>query len=102
MGEEKVEQNIDRLSNFIFHILGCGKEDARRIVRGFYFKYLDEKEIFKDIKTNKKSNIDYVSKWAEFVRDNPAEIWSEVQNAVINLQFEEWRKLKREEKFWKD
>ena len=41
MGDEKIEQNIDRLRNFIFHLLGCGKMDALRILEGFKKKYLE-------------------------------------------------------------
>ena len=43
MGEEKIEQNVERLRNFIFHILGCGKDDARRIIKKFTKKYLENK-----------------------------------------------------------
>ena len=41
MGEDKVEQNASRLSAFLFHTLGCGKEDVRRIFGRFVEKYLD-------------------------------------------------------------
>ena len=40
MGDEKIEQNVERLWNFLFHILGCGKEDASRILAKFTKKYL--------------------------------------------------------------
>ena len=45
MGEEKIEQNVGRLRNFIFHILGCSKEDARIIINEFIKTCLDEKII---------------------------------------------------------
>ena len=41
MGEEKIDQNAERLSAFLFHTLGCGKEDVRRILDRFAEKYLD-------------------------------------------------------------
>lgn len=43
MGEEKIEQNAERLRNFLFHILGCGKEDARKIIDKFIGRYLNNK-----------------------------------------------------------
>ena len=38
MGEEKIEQNIERLDAFLFHTLGCGKEDVQIIIRGLLKK----------------------------------------------------------------
>ena len=43
MGEEKIEQNADRLRYYLLGELGCGKEDARRVLRKFIEKYLDGK-----------------------------------------------------------
>lgn len=48
MGEEKIEQNVERLRNFLFYILGCGKMDAQRIIDKFTKKYLDDKIKKKD------------------------------------------------------
>ena len=41
MGDEKIEQNVGRLKEFLFHTLGCGKEDTRRIFTQFAEKHLD-------------------------------------------------------------
>jgi len=41
MGEEKIEQNVERLSNFLFHTLGCGKEDTKKIINKFIKRYLN-------------------------------------------------------------
>ena len=34
MGNEKIEQNIDRVSIYVFHTLGCGIKDAEKIFTG--------------------------------------------------------------------
>ena len=34
MGEEKIEQNIERVYSFVFHTLGCSYEDAKKIFEG--------------------------------------------------------------------
>lgn len=33
MGDEKIKQNVGRLRTFLFHSLGCGKKDVRKIFR---------------------------------------------------------------------
>ena len=38
MGEEKIEQNIDRLDIFLFNSLGLGREDFKRVIRGLLKK----------------------------------------------------------------
>lgn len=40
MGDEKIDQNVERLRNFLFHILGCSKWDAREVIKKFNEKYL--------------------------------------------------------------
>ncbi len=38
IGDEKIEQNIQRLDIFLFHTLGCGKEDVKKIISGLLKK----------------------------------------------------------------
>ena len=41
MGEEKIEQNVDRLRLFLFHSLGCSKGDAMEIIDRLIKNYID-------------------------------------------------------------
>ena len=38
MGDEKIDQNIERLDHFLFHVLGCSKHDAKRIIKEILLK----------------------------------------------------------------
>jgi hypothetical protein len=33
MGKEKIEQNVERVYSFVFHTLGCGIKDAKKIFK---------------------------------------------------------------------
>ena len=33
MGEEKIEQNVERLEIYLFHSLGCSKKDVQEIIK---------------------------------------------------------------------
>ena len=39
MGEEKIEQNIERVYSFVFQTLGCSYEDANKIFKGTLKKW---------------------------------------------------------------
>ena len=39
MGPEKINQNIERVYEFVFHTLGCSFEDAKKIFEGILLKY---------------------------------------------------------------
>ncbi len=54
MGDEKIEQNIERVDTFLFHTLGCGKEDVKRIVKGM----LKKRRIDLDIERRDDSKIE--------------------------------------------
>lgn len=43
MGDEKIEQNVERLKIFLFNSLGCGKDDTRRILSLLIKNHLDGK-----------------------------------------------------------
>jgi len=34
IGDEKIEQNIERVYNYVFHTLGCGEKDVKKIFKG--------------------------------------------------------------------
>jgi hypothetical protein len=40
MGDDTIDNNVGRLRNFLFHILGCSNWDANEIIRRFIEKYL--------------------------------------------------------------
>lgn len=42
MGDEKIEQNVERLKLFLFHSLGCSKRDVRKIIDILERRYLDD------------------------------------------------------------
>ena len=44
MSEDKIKQNAERLRNFLFHILGYSKKDAKRVIKEFVEKYIEEKQ----------------------------------------------------------
>ena len=39
-------------------------------------------------KTNREDRLNFVDFWAEFVRDNPDEVWSKQQKELIDPQME--------------
>jgi len=43
-------------------------------------------ELKKDMEENRKERLAFVKYWADFVRNNPDEVWSEMQNNVIDSQ----------------
>lgn len=57
---------------------------------------------------NQRDRIDFVHKWAKFVRENPDEEWSRQQNVIINsslksasISREEFFEMKGEENYEK-
>lgn len=39
MGEEKIEQNVDRIWRYLIQDLGCGKADSKEIIRRFILRF---------------------------------------------------------------
>ena len=39
MGPEKINQNVERVYEFVFHTLGCSLEDAKKIFERVLLRY---------------------------------------------------------------
>ncbi|MFA4886822.1 MAG: hypothetical protein WC595_01285 [Candidatus Nanoarchaeia archaeon] len=49
---------------------------------------MNEREI------NSRERMKYVEKWAEFVKNNPDEVWSKMQKELIDSQIENAERVK--------
>ncbi|MBU1078699.1 MAG: hypothetical protein KKH98_15475 [Spirochaetes bacterium] len=45
-------------------------------------------------KNNKEDRINFVEYWADYVKNNPDEVWSKQQNVIINSQIKNARTAK--------
>lgn len=91
MGEEEIEQNVGRLKNFLFHILGCGEDDAKKIIHIFIRKHLSNGKNIESEEMRDKSHMESVERWAEFVRTQPKEEWKPRLDLFIDGQYEKAR-----------
>lgn len=49
-------------------------------------------------KTNREARLNFVEYWADFVRNNPDEVWSEQQNKLIDMQLDNSKNFKMSRK----
>ena len=49
-------------------------------------------------RTNREDRINFIKYWADFVRNNPDEVWSRQQNVLINSQIQNARHVKMSRK----
>jgi hypothetical protein len=48
---------------------------------------LDLDELKRDVEINRKERIDFVRRWADYVKRNPNDVWSSQQADLINSVF---------------
>ena len=86
MGQEKIEQNAQRLHAFIFHTLGCSKGDALNVIN-LFVKNLDYKRSESD-KQIDKENMEKIISWANYIKTASREEWEPTFNAWMNMQYD--------------
>ena len=61
-------------------------------------KYLKMLKKLKTSKNNKKSRLHFVEYWADFVKNNPDEVWSKQQKVLIDSQLKNLKNFKTSRK----
>jgi len=93
MSDEKIEQNVERLHNFLSGSLGCSRQDVKEIFKIFSKKYeLDKKGILKPIKNKTlidHKRFDFNRLWVEYIKNTPESEWRPKFNEFIDAQYQD-------------